>query len=412
MERKMENVKKCSEWIGNSADEMIRLQKILTAIPAMGPENGGQGELEKAEALIEWCRNRGMEEIEVLYAPDKRVASGKRPNVIVTLPGEDRTNSLWIMTHLDIVPPGDSDKWDSDPYTAVVKDGKIYGRGVEDNQQGMVSSIFALLSLIKNGIRPSRTVKLLFVADEEVGSAMGIQYLLREHDLFHEGDMFLVPDGGNESGSEIEIAEKSVLWLEFTLLGKQVHASRPHMGVNAFLAGSDLVMRCSSLNEIYPDENPLFDPPISTFSPTRKNANVPNINTIPGKDVFCLDTRILPSISVDEVLEKIHVFCRDVEKKYGVSVSYEILQRVESVPTGEDSEIVTLLKKAVRTVYEVEADVIGIGGGTVAAYLRNAGFDTVVWARMDERAHNPNEYTKIENLIGDSRVMLNLMLEK
>jgi succinyl-diaminopimelate desuccinylase len=402
----------CNKWIADSTEDIIELETLLTGIPALGPENGGDGEFEKAEALIRWCRDRGLSDIDVLYAPDDRVASGKRPNVVVTVPGTDNGSALWIMSHLDIVPPGDLDKWETDPFTVTVKDGKIYGRGTEDNQQGMVSSIFALLAVLRSGKKPPRDIKLLFVADEEVGSAMGIQYLLREHDLFQPGDMFLVPDGGNETGTEIEIAEKSVVWLEFTLLGKQTHASRPGTGINAFVAGSELVLKCVSLHELYPEENALFAPPHSTFSPTKKEANVPNVNTIPGKDVFCLDSRILPSISVDEVLEKIDTFSKEIEEKYGVQVSRKTLQRVESRPTPADAGLVGKLKKAIASVYDVEAEMIGIGGGTVAAYLRNAGFDTAVWARLDERAHNPNEYAKIDNIIGDARVMLRLMLEE
>ena len=400
-----------NKWIVDSTDDIIALQRLLTAIPALGPESGGEGELEKGEALISWCKERGLTDIEVVYAPDDRVTSGKRPNIIVTLPGKNRKNALWIMSHLDIVPPGDLEKWDTDPYTLTVRDGKLFGRGVEDNQQGLVSSVFALLALQQSGQVPPRDIKLLFVADEELGSAMGIQYLLREHDLFTPGDMFLVPDGGSETGTEIEIAEKSVLWLEFTLLGKQTHASRPGNGINAFLAGSELVLKCASLNEIYPQENVLFAPPYSTFSPTKKEGNVPNVNTIPGRDVFCLDSRILPSIPVDEVLGKIDRFCREIEEKHGVQVSYRTLQRVESKPTPADAELVLKLKKAVSAVYNRKAETIGIGGGTVAAYLRNAGFDTVVWSTLDERAHNPNEYSKIENIIGDAQVMLLLMLE-
>ncbi len=408
----MQTADDLNKWIVDSTEDIIELETLLTGIPALGPENGGEGEFEKAEALIRWCRDRGLSDIDVFYAPDDRVSSGKRPNVVVTVPGTDSGSALWIMSHLDIVPPGDLDKWETDPFTVTVQDGKIYGRGTEDNQQGMVSSIFALLAVLRSGKKPPRDIKLLFVADEEVGSAMGIQYLLREHDLFQAGDMFLVPDGGNETGTEIEIAEKSVLWLEFTLLGKQTHASRPGNGINAFVAGSELVLKCVSLHELYPEENALFAPPHSTFSPTKKEANVPNVNTIPGKDVFCLDSRILPSISVDEVLEKIDAFSKEIEEKYGVQVSRRTLQRVQSRPTPADAALVTKLKKAVASVYGVEAEMIGIGGGTVAAYLRNAGFDTAVWARLDERAHNPNEYAKIDNILGDPRVMLRLMLEE
>ena len=54
---------------------------------------------------------------------------------MVTIPGADDSRRVWIMTHMDVVPPGDLNKWETDPWTAVEKDGRVYGRGVEDNQQ-------------------------------------------------------------------------------------------------------------------------------------------------------------------------------------------------------------------------------------------------------------------------------------
>jgi len=316
------------------------------------------------------------------------------------------------MSHLDVVPPGDPAKWESDPYQLVERGGRLYGRGTEDNQQGMVSSIFALLALKEAGVIPPRDVKLLFVADEEVGSTHGIQALLRDHaGLFGKGDTFLVPDGGRPDGSMIEVAEKSLLWLRFTVQGRQVHASMPHLGVNAFLAGSDLVVRLGrGLPEAFPERDPIFEPPFSTFCPTKKEANVPNVNTIPGLDVFCLDSRILPSRPVDEVLGEIDRICRAVESDHGVRVSREILQRNSSVPTRGDCPLVLGLKKAVQKVYGVPAEVMGIGGGTVGAYLRNAGYDTAIWCTLDETAHMPNEYCVVNNMVNDAKVMLELML--
>ena len=59
----------------------------------------------------------------------------------------------------------------------------------------------------------------------------------------------------------------------------------------------------------------------------------------------------------------------------------------------------------------MDAKPVGIGGGTVGAYLRKAGFDCVVWARMNETAHQPNENADIANIIGDAKVFASLALE-
>jgi len=112
--------------------------------------------------------------------------------------------------------------------------------------------------------------------------------------LFHHDDLIIVPDSGNPEGSLIEVAEKSMLWLCFKTKGKQCHGSNPHLGNNAFTAASYLVTKLTKLRKIFSNTDPLFDPPQSTFEPTKKEANVGNINTIPGEDVFCMDCRVLP----------------------------------------------------------------------------------------------------------------------
>jgi len=407
----MSDLNNLFQFLEESRDGMVDLQRKLNCIPALSPENGGSGELKKAEALLVWLKEQGFTEIEVIKAPDTRVESGVRPNIVVTIPGQEKEKRIWIMSHLDIVPPGELNLWESDPYSIVEKDGRIYGRGVEDNQQGLTASVFTALAFLKKGIKPKNTLKLLFVADEETASKYGIVYLLKKQGFFQKGDWFLVPDGGRKDGTMLEVAEKSVLWVNFHTIGKQCHASTPEQGINAFVAASDLVTRLFGLKNIYPQKDPLFDPPVSTFTPTRKESNVPNINTIPGDDVFSMDMRILPSLSVDEVLGKIDELCREVEKGYGVTINREIVQRVESEPTKADAPLVKAMREVVKSVYGVEAQPVGIGGGTVGAYLRNEGYDTVVWAKIDETAHMPNEYCILENCIGDAKVIAALSLK-
>lgn len=406
----MDTKQRLFEFLEANRDGMIELETLLTSIPAISPASGGTGEAEKAKALSAWLESNGFSGIRDYPADDPAVPGGKRPNLVVSVPGTESEKKFWVMSHLDVVPPGERSLWHNDPYTVVVNDGKLYGRGVEDNQQGLVASVFAALAFLKTGITPSRTLSLLFVADEEMGSDYGIKFLLREHDLFGSDDIFLVPDGGRPDGTMIEVAEKSLLWLKILTSGTQVHASRPDQGHNAFLAASDLAVRLGNLGETFPQRNPIFEPSYSTFSPTKKEANVPNINTIPGEDVFYLDCRILPSVSLDEVLATVRRHMDEVERRYGVKARYEIVQRVESKPTSESAPLVTSLTKAVKDVYGTDAEPVGIGGGTVGAYLRNAGHDTVVWSKMDETAHMPNEYAILDNIVGDAKVMALLAL--
>lgn len=404
---KNDNFTNIQNFLKSQEKEMVALESLLTSNPALAPENGGQGEIKKAEALIAWLKENGFPEssIERFDSPDNRVESKTRPNIVVTLPGESDEYSVWSMCHLDVVPVGEISLWNTNPWRVVEKDGKIYGRGVEDNQQGLVSSVFALLSLLKNGIKPSHTVKLLFMADEEVGSKYGIIWLLENTNLFRKNDIILIPDGGDEKGETIEVAEKNILWLKFHVKGKQSHGSRPDQGNNACVAANDLSMRLFALQKFFDRRDKLFEPDYSTFQPTMRYANVQGVNIIPGEEVFCIDSRILPCYSINQVLAKIESLISEVESEYKVEICYEILQSSESPATSVDSPVVKKLSQALKAVHGINARTIGIGGGTVGAELRRKGFDCAVWSTLDECAHMPNEYCVIENMEKDAETL-------
>ncbi len=406
-------IEKIFSHIEKSVPTIVELETELTKHPAMSPESGGVGEWDKCEALEAWLRKRGITELERHDAPDPRAKNGVRPNLIATIKGASDAKRLWLMSHTDVVPPGDLAMWKSDPWTVVQKDGRLIGRGVEDNQQGLTSSVVAALALVENGITPPHTVKLLFVADEEMGSDYGVKWLVENRDLFRGDDMVVIPDGGDEKGESIEVAEKNLLWLRILTKGVQCHGSRPDMGANAHLAAAELAVRLhDELPVAFPARDPLFEPDRSTFEPTKSEANVPNVNTIPGDDAFCMDMRVLPRYPLKAVLAEIERIMAEVAAKRKVSFSHETLQWVESKSTAPDAPLVRFLSAAVKEVYGVTTRPIGIGGGTVGAFLRNIGIDSVVWSRLHESAHQPNEYALIENIVGDAKVMARLMMEK
>ena len=392
------------KYIRSRERDMVQLEKLLTENPALAPENGGQGELNKALALTEWLTENGFD-IQRFDAPDSRVESGVRPSLVVTVPGESDDFSIWSMAHLDVVPVGEPKLWESDPWTLLEKDGKLFGRGVEDNQQGLVSSAFAALALIKNGVKPKHTVKLLFMADEEVGSKYGIIWLLKNTSLFRKDDIILIPDGGDSKGETIEVAEKNILWLKVHVKGMQTHGSRPDQGNNACIAANDLSMRLFGLQKVFSKRNPLFEPNYSTFQPTMRYSNVAGINIIPGEETFCMDCRILPCYSLDQVLSRVEREISAVEKKYGVEIFYEVAQSSESPATPVDSPVVKKLSEALLQVRGIKARTIGIGGGTVGAELRREGYACAVWSTLDECAHMPNEYCVISNMVKDAETM-------
>ncbi len=405
---------KIAKRIESFRDEMINFQIQLCAAPAISPSSGGDGEGKKAEILLNFLKKVNSADIEVIKAPDLDAPAGHRPNILAFFEGKNSSKTIWVMTHMDVVPPGDLAQWKGDPFKAWVEEGKIYGRGVEDNQQDMVASLYALKAFQAENIKPSYNVGIALVADEETGSLMGIDYVLNHSKAFRKQDLILVPDAGNKNGTLIEVAEKGILWLKFKTVGKQAHASTPHKGINSFKAASYLVTELDNLYKLFRDEDPLFDePPLSTFEPTKKEANVPNINTIPGEDVFYLDSRILPKYAIDDVKTEIERMVKRIEDRFKVKITIEEQQNAPAAPpTAADSAVVGALRSAVEAVYKTEAAARGIGGGTVAAIFRRAGFEAACWSKIDETAHQPNEYCRIENLLGDAKVFAHILLQE
>ena len=385
--------------IGEYRDFATSLLSQLIETVAISPDNGGQGEYDKAELLMQHLDGFKVERYDV---EDERAKENVRPNIVARIKGEnDRT--LWIVSHLDVVPEGDRTLWHTEPFKATIAGDKIYGRGSEDNGQAIVSSLIAAKAILDLGLKPKYSLALAFVSDEETGSRYGIQHLLEEG-VFNQHDLVVVPDAGSPDGSMIEIAEKSILWLKFMIYGKQGHASRPDTSYNAFRRAIKFLRELDkALHTKFDEENDLFTPPVSTFEPTKRERNVDNINTIPGLDVSYMDCRIIPDYDVEDVLKFIMEFKREYELSDGYRIDVDIVQKESSPPTPENSEVVQLLKKALKISRNINAGVYGIGGNTCGAFFRKAGIETAVWSTVDGVAHMPNEYAVLSNVIEDAK---------
>jgi len=407
---KAERFQLVSERLDTYPEQVIELQRQLVSRVALGPEVGGTGEADKAAFLTQVLESWGLA-VHNYPALDDRVPGGTRPNLVAYLPG-NRPEKVWVLSHMDVVPPGDLSLWESDPFTLRVDGDRLYGRGTEDDHHGIVMSLMAVRAFLDLGLTPERTLALALVADEETGNERGLAYVLREHPgLFSPQDLIVVPDAGSNDGAMIEVAEKSILWLKVTLLGQQGHASRPHKAKNTLRAAAHVIVALDDLHREFPRHNPLFRPPMSTFEPTKKEANVPNINTIPGRNVFYLDCRVLPDYDLTQVTERVRAIATAAAEKFGVTLEVSPVQTLASAPpTAPDAPVVKALQQAIRQVYGREATPQGIGGGTVAAFFRKAGLPAAVWMTANDCAHQPNEFCFLSHLLGDAKVLAHVCL--
>jgi succinyl-diaminopimelate desuccinylase len=395
-------------------DEIIELQAGLTSRIALGPENNGTGEHEKAAYLQTIIEELKPDYIKEIRAPDKRARDGYRPNLVAKWKGKQPGPTIWVLSHMDIVPPGDLSLWATDPYEVKIDGDRIIGRGVEDNQHGIVSSFIGLKAILESGKRPRNNVGLVFVADEETGSKYGLEYLLKQHsNFFSSEDLIIVPDGGNKDGSMIEVAEKSLLWLKFTVIGLQCHGSTPEKGKNSLYGMAKLVVALNDLKQAFAQRDDLFNPPTSTFESTKTEPNVPNINTIPGKNIFYMDCRILPHHQPDDILVQVEKITSHVAAELGLEIQVEQVYRQDATnPTPIDAPVVKALAKAIKTIKNLNTEPIGIGGGTVAAFFRRAGIPAAVWVTTQDTAHQPNEYCLLSDLISDAKIFASIYMDE
>ncbi|MGC8572572.1 MAG: diaminopimelate aminotransferase [Caldisphaera sp.] len=410
------------EEVEKIKDEAIRSFLELLKIPAISPDFGGEGEIDKANKLIEILNNSfNFDKIEKFYSVDDRAKDKVRPNIIATYKGEDN-RALWIITHIDVVPPGNMLDWTiTKPFEPKIIDNKIYARGSEDNGQSIISSLYAAKALMNKKINPELTIKLAFVSDEEAGSKYGMKYLLENHNyLFNKNDYYLIPDAGNKDGTFIEIAEKSILQFKLIVKGKQVHASTPDLGLNAHRVSLELAKKIyDNLHKKFNSKNNLFDPPESTFEPTMVKGSSSSPNIIPGLHEVTFDCRVIPDYKLDDVLKEINRVIvklkeknkKIIENKEFPEIDLEIIDKNDSPkPTNPENKLVMEIKKTIKELRKREAVVGGIGGITFATFLRAYNYEAVVWSTNDDVAHQPNEYAIIENLINDSKVFATLML--
>jgi succinyl-diaminopimelate desuccinylase len=398
-----ELISKISSDIDGASKEIEKFFVDMLRINSVNPAGGGPGEEKRAHFIENFLKKQGFD-VSRVEAADPTY--GPRPSISAMIRGRDQSRTLWILSHMDTVPEGDRSLWQSDPFEPVVKDGKIIARGSEDNGQSLVSSLFALREIKSLGVELPFNFGIWAVADEEFGSKYGVKYLLKEG-LFSKNDLIVVPDAGTPDGKLVEIAEKNLLWFKVTTFGKQVHASLPKKGLNAHRIGMKLAIEIDeALHAKYTDEDSLYDEPESTFEPTKVEPNVPNVNTLPGKDVFYFDCRVLPQYPLDGVLSDVQATINKFEKKYeGAKFELEIIQRDDAgPPTQRDSPVSRMLMAAIKRVTGKDSDLFGIGGQTVGNLFRREGIPTVVWSTVDDVPHEPNEYSKIENLISDAKV--------
>ncbi|MCC8109775.1 MAG: M20 family metallo-hydrolase [Planctomycetes bacterium] len=404
-------------WLDQQHGTIISMQRDLVACRALNPEHGGDGEERKLLWVESRLRNNGITSFERLDFADPRVPGMVRGNLIARIPGKPDENAfrptLWLISHLDVFPPGPLEDWTGDPFTLRVEGDLIFGRGAEDNNQAIVTSLLLVEALRETGIVPPIDVGLVFCSGALTNYHTNIGYIVeRRPDLFSVDDLILIMDYGNEDGSFIEVAEKGNAWLKFTVTGREGHASSPHEAANAFAAGTEFIHLLRGLEKQFPIQNPLFSPPGCTFTPTVAEGRGKTVNHIPGEFIFYVDARLTPEYSFADMEHAIRNLADSVAREEGVAIEYEIIEQTAAAGvTPADSAVVRLVANAVRKQLGVTVTAGGIGGVTMASVLRARGYPVAVWGIQTNWRNKAEERASISSHVDQAKVLARLLLD-
>jgi acetylornithine deacetylase/succinyl-diaminopimelate desuccinylase-like protein len=162
-------------------------------------------------------------------------AEPNRPSLIARLPGEGRSAPLLLQGHVDVVAA--RGQWTHPPFGGEIHDGFIWGRGALDMKGGVAMMLAAFMRAKAAGRRPPGDVILCLMADEEAGSPLGAEFLVREHAELFAGVRYAIGEFGGfrmaiggRSFYPIMVAEKQLCWSTATLRGPAGHGSMPVRG--------------------------------------------------------------------------------------------------------------------------------------------------------------------------------------
>ena len=391
--------------------EVVATQRELVALPAVNPESGGIGEDEKARWIENWLHRQGLPPAERVDSPDERVPAKVRPSLIIRWPGSSG-RTLWIVGHLDVLPPAPEALWAESPWVLRVDGDKLYGRGTQDNNQSIATGLIMLQALAQERATPHLGLGLLFVAGGKsvFSDTQSINHVLTARpDLFKPDDLIVVNDQGSDEGGLTEQAAQGVLQLKVTVQGKQAHATQPHQGVNAVQAGAGLIQNISRLHAALPKASSPFVPDVPIYSVTHVEAGSGVHDQIPGSFTFYLDCRFPPHYTADELQAAVRAVADEAESGDGVVIHLERILVIPDMPhTIATAPTAHFLHQAIMDELKVKPQT-EMSAATIAAELRSHKLPVTVWFLCDSNESAAEEHASITSHIQSARIFTRML---
>ena len=306
--------------------------------------------------------------------------------------------SLVLNTHLDTVGPGDLEKWNNDPFEAVIDGNKIFGLGAANCKGSGAVQLWLAREIAKKGIPKKGQVTFTFVTDEESLDANGTAFLRAKKAI--SPDILLL---GAPTNNLLIIKERGVLWVEIISYGKSSHAGEPQIGDNAI---SRMIRICNHIDMTMSIklENRKYNGMESTIN-LGKIEGGKNTNVVPD---FCcaeIDRRLLPNEDNNEAFHEIEEVIKNSGEPEG---SYKInkLRGTNGFSGKEDSILVTTISKSYEKITGDPIDFTNAIGVSDGRYFSDDNIEIVNFGPgIGSDGHSYNESIEISSMV-DSAIIL------
>lgn len=291
--------------------------------------------------------------------------------------------------HLDIVPAGDG--WETDPFTPVVRDGRLYGRGAADMKGGVAAMMEAAVRIAEDRTGLCGELCLVFVADEEIINRGTIS--CREG--WKDADYAVI---GEPTTLQIEIAHKGTARFEICVYGKSCHSGMPWNGVNAIEKVAAVIEAVQKFDESLKGiTHPLLSRP--SISVTMVEGGEKD-NIIPDKCSVFVDYRMIPGDTGDFVEQKLRWYLEEIKKRDS-EFTYSVRRYINLEP-GEvpvDHPWVVQTAEVFQQVFGKKAVVCDFPATCEQVLFVKEGIPTVVIGPGNiQQAHVVNEFVEIKQL--------------
>jgi acetylornithine deacetylase len=346
--------------------------------------------------LIEWVRDYLLR----LGATTRLThdATGKKANLFATL-GDSNKPGLILSGHTDVVPV-DGQNWESDPFVATERDGKLYARGSAD-MKGFIGIALTQAPKFIAALNENRLDAPLHYAlsyDEEVG-CLGVRGLIRDLE-----ENAIRPAGcvvGEPTSMQPIIAHKGTHRFRCAVHGREAHSSYVTHGVNAIEYAARLVVFIRQIADRLAQIEQRdygFNVPYSTLSTGLIQGGIA-ANVVPKDCVFQFDMRTLPQASPDALYQEIRRYAetlaaemRRVDADAGIDLQW--MSQTVGLAAAETDAIVQWAMRLSRN-----AGVGKVSYGTEAGLFQQMGVPTVICGPGDiAEAHRPNEFVALDQL--------------